>query len=36
MNALGNTEVISAKNIAGEFIVVNKHLMKDLIEQGLW
>ena len=41
---LGNNEcfepytsnIYSRRTLAGEFIVVNKHLMKDLIEQGLW
>ena len=41
---LGNNEcfepytsnIYSRRTLAGEFIVVNKHLMKDLIEQELW
>ena len=41
---LGNNEcfepytsnIYSRRTLAGEFIVVNKHLMKDLIEQNIW
>ena len=41
---LGNNEAIepftnniyTRRTIAGEFIVVNKYLMKELIELGLW
>ena len=41
---LGNNEcfepytsnIYSRRTLAGEFIVVNKHLMKDLIDNGIW
>lgn len=41
---LGNNEcfepytsnIYTRRTLSGEFIVVNKHLMKDLIKQGLW
>jgi len=41
---LGNNECIepytsnlySRRTLSGEYIIVNKHLLKDLIEQGLW
>lgn len=41
---LGNNEcfepytsnIYTRRTLSGEFVVVNKHLMKDLIEQGLW
>jgi ribonucleotide reductase alpha subunit len=41
---LGNNEcfepytsnIYTRRTLSGEFIVVNKHLMKDLIERGLW
>ncbi|MCH7411781.1 ribonucleoside-diphosphate reductase subunit alpha [Belliella sp. DSM 111904] len=41
---LGNNEcfepytsnIYTRRTLSGEFIVVNKHLMKDLIDQGLW
>lgn len=41
---MGNNEAIEPytsniylrRTVAGEFVVVNKHLMKDLIELGLW
>ncbi len=41
---LGNNEcfepytsnIYSRRTLAGEFIVVNKHLMKDLIDNGVW
>lgn len=41
---LGNNEcfepytsnIYTRRTLSGEFIVVNKHLMKDLIEMGLW
>jgi ribonucleoside-diphosphate reductase alpha chain len=43
-NILGNYECIepaltnafSRKTLAGEFIVVNKHLIRDLVRHGLW
>ena len=41
---LGNNEcfepytsnIYTRRTLSGEFIIVNKHLMKDLIERGLW
>ncbi|AHM61375.1 ribonucleoside-diphosphate reductase subunit alpha [Flammeovirgaceae bacterium 311] len=30
------TNIYSRRTLSGEFIVVNKHLLKDLIELGLW
>jgi ribonucleoside-diphosphate reductase alpha chain len=41
---LGNTEcfepytsnIYTRRTLSGEFVVVNKHLMRDLIERGMW
>jgi ribonucleoside-diphosphate reductase alpha chain len=30
------TNIYSRRTLAGEFIVVNKHLLKDLVNLGLW
>lgn len=30
------SNIYSRRTMAGEFVVVNKHLLKDLIEMGLW
>ena len=30
------TNIYNRRVLSGEFVVVNKHLMKDLVEQGLW
>ena len=35
-NILGNTDVYVRRTLAGEFIIINEYLMRDLIKLGIW